>query len=62
MVNWKTTALGVATILVAIGKAAMAFFDNDPLTVIDPAVTIGMITVGWGLIMAKDAGVTGTAK
>lgn len=53
--NFKTTALGVATILTAISSAAIALLDNDPATVFDIASVIAACTAGLGLILAKDA-------
>jgi hypothetical protein len=53
--NWKTTLAGVGSILVAVGGALKALFDGDPNTNMDIAATIAAITVGVGLIMAKDA-------
>jgi len=53
--NWKTTAAGVGSILVAVGGALKAIFDGDPNTNMDIAATIAAITAGIGLISAKDA-------
>jgi len=53
--NFKTTALGVATILTAISSAVMAFLDGDPATNFDIAAVIAAVTAGIGLILAKDA-------
>ncbi len=55
MKNIKTTAAGIGAILAAIGGALYALFDNNPSTNVDLTVTISTITVGIGLIMAKDA-------
>jgi hypothetical protein len=55
MKNTKTTLAGVGAILVAVGGALRASFDNDPTTNLDIAATIAAITAGIGLIMAKDA-------
>src|SRR5574340_997598 len=55
MVNWRTTILGVATILVAVGSGFIALLDNDPATVFDWAAFAAAITAGAGLIVAKDA-------
>ncbi len=52
--NFKTTALGVATILTAISSAVMAFLDGDPATNFDIAAVIAACTAGIGLILAKD--------
>jgi hypothetical protein len=53
--NWKTTLAGVGAIMVAVGGALKSLFDGDPTTNIDLAATIAAVTVGFGLIAAKDA-------
>jgi hypothetical protein len=53
--NIKTTLAGIGSILVAVGFALKAIFDGDPTTNVDIGATIAQITVGVGLIMAKDA-------
>lgn len=58
MSSWRTTALGVSTILVAVASAGIAFLDGDPATNVDWGVTIAAITAGLGLIAARDNGVT----
>ena len=55
MKNTKTTLAGIGAILIAVGGALRAAFDNDPSTNIDIASTIAAVTAGIGLIMAKDA-------
>ena len=55
MKNTKTTLAGLGAILIAVGGALRAAFDNDPSTNIDIASTIAAVTAGIGLIMAKDA-------
>ena len=60
MKNTKTTLAGVGAILIAIGGALKAFFDNDPTTNLDLTTTIAAVTAGIGLIMAKDADKTAT--
>jgi len=55
MKNTKTTLAGVGAILIAIGGALKAFFDNDPTTNLDLTTTIAAVTAGIGLIWAKDA-------
>ena len=55
MKNTKTTLAGLGAILIAVGGALRASFDNDPTTNLDIAATIAAITAGIGLIMAKDA-------
>ena len=53
--NRKTTLAGVGAILIAIGGALKAVFDNDPTTNLDLTTTIAAVTAGIGLIWAKDA-------
>lgn len=53
--NFKTTALGIATILTALSSAAVALLDGDPATNFDIAAIIAAVTAGVGLIVAKDA-------
>lgn len=55
MKNTKTTLAGVGAILIAVGGALKAFFDNDPTTNLDLTTTIAAVTAGLGLIWAKDA-------
>jgi hypothetical protein len=55
MKNTKTTLAGLGAILIAVGGALRASFDNDPTTNLDIAATIAAVTAGIGLIMAKDA-------
>lgn len=54
MNSFKTTLMGICTILVAVGMAGKAYFDNDPETVINIEATITAITAGVGLIIARD--------
>jgi hypothetical protein len=60
MKNTKTTLAGVGAILIAIGGALKAVFDNDPTTNLDLTTTIAAVTAGIGLIWAKDAEKTAT--
>jgi hypothetical protein len=55
MKNTKTTLAGLGAILVAVGGALKAVFDNDPTTNLDLTTTIAAVTAGIGLIWAKDA-------
>jgi hypothetical protein len=55
MQNSKTTFAGIGVILVAVGTALKAIFDNDPATTFDLATTITAVSAGVGLILAKDA-------
>jgi hypothetical protein len=60
--NIKTTLAGLGVILVAVGTALKAIFDGDPTTNVDLAQTIAQVTIGIGLIAAKDAKPTQAAK
>ena len=51
----KTTALGVITIILAIGGAIKALIDGDPSTNVDVTILGTAVTTGWGLIVAEDA-------
>jgi hypothetical protein len=51
--NWKTTATGVLTILVAVAGAGLHWLKTG--TVPDLATTLAALTAGWGLIAAKDS-------
>ena len=54
MGSWKTTALGVLTILGALATAGVALLDGDPETVPSYEVLAAAVTAGIGLIMARD--------
>lgn len=51
--NWKTTVLGVLTIVVAVGTAAKQFLATGHVDNLEVLIT--SITAGWGLIKAMDA-------
>jgi hypothetical protein len=55
MKNTKTTIAGIGAILVAVGGALRALFDNDPSTNVDIPAVIAAVSAGIGLIAAKDA-------
>lgn len=57
--NWKTTVLGIATVVTALSTAVKAFVDGDPSTNPDWMAVITAFTAGFGLIFAKDHDVTG---
>ncbi len=52
-VNWKTTLLGIATILAALGAAGKTYFGTGSLP--DVGLLVSSVTAGIGLIAAKDA-------
>lgn len=56
--SWKTTALGISTILAAVTAIVQALLDADPATNPDFTVAIAAITSGIGLIFARDNNVT----
>jgi hypothetical protein len=58
MNSWKTTTAGIGAILVAIGAAMKAMFDNDPSTVPEWGAVVAAIIAGIGLIAARDNNVT----
>jgi hydrogenase/urease accessory protein HupE len=52
MRNWKTSALGAITILIALLTGAKEYIATDNLP--DVGLIIASIVAGWGLIVAKD--------
>lgn len=56
--SWKTTALGISTILAAVTAIVQALLDNDPTTNPDFTVAVAAIMSGAGLIFARDNNVT----
>jgi hypothetical protein len=58
MKSWKTTATGIITIVIAVGSAVKTLIDNDPSTNPDIGATIAAVTVGFGLIAARDNNVS----
>ena len=60
--SWRTTTLGIITIITAITGVVQSIIDNDPATNPDLTVAIAAVISGIGLIMAKDAKVTGLPK
>jgi hypothetical protein len=57
--SWKTTVMGILTIMGALIVAGKALLDNDPSTNVDVAALWVSIMAGIGLITAKDSNVTG---
>ena len=57
--SWRTTTLGIITILTAVAGAVQLLLDNDPATNPDFTVAVAAVISGIGLIFAKDAKVTG---
>jgi uncharacterized membrane protein YhiD involved in acid resistance len=58
MKSWRTTTAGIGAILVAVGSALTAMFDNDPKTVADWGAVIAATIAGIGLITARDNAVS----
>ena len=56
--SWKTTAAGVAGIIIAIASCAQAALDGDPATVPNYEVALAAVITGLGLIFARDNGVS----
>jgi hypothetical protein len=52
MRNWKTTALGALTIIIAIATGAKEYLATDSLP--DLGLIAASLAAGWGLISAKD--------
>ena len=50
--NWKTSALGVLTIIIALATGAKEYLSTDTLP--DLGLIVSSILAGWGLIAAKD--------
>ena len=58
MKSWKTSAAGIAAILVALGGAVQVLFDGNPATNPDWNVTVAAVLAGVGLMTARDNKVT----
>lgn len=52
--SWRTSIVGLSIILGALSTAALALFDDDPLTKVNWEATLGAITVGFGFMAARD--------
>lgn len=59
--SWRTSMLGIFTILAALGSAGKAYLDGNPDTNPDWLVLSAAITTGWGLICARDEKVSSEA-
>jgi uncharacterized membrane protein YhiD involved in acid resistance len=59
--SWRTTIAGVGAILVAVGSAFAAYFDNDPMTNADWGAVVASIIAGVGLLNARDNKVSSEA-
>jgi uncharacterized membrane protein YhiD involved in acid resistance len=56
--SWRTSVAGLGAILVSVGAALTAMFDNDPLTNPEWGVVVAAIIAGVGLLAARDNKVT----
>jgi hypothetical protein len=56
--SWRTTVLGITTIVMAFASVVQAVLDNDPATNPDMSVAIAAVLSGLGLIFARDAKAT----
>jgi len=54
MKSWRTTVLGIVTILGAVAGVLKALLDGDPSTMPDFASAFAAIAAGVGLIAARD--------
>lgn len=61
MKNWKTTLFGASGIIYALVNIISNMVIGTPEN-INWSIDIPVVLSGFGLIVAKDAGVTGTAK
>lgn len=56
--SYRTTLAGLGALLVTVGNALAAQFDDDPGTVADWGLVIAAAVVAWGLISARDDNVS----
>jgi hypothetical protein len=61
MKSWKTSTLGAIAILSAVSTAVSAVIDGNPATNPDWTATIAAVSAGWGLLCARDNGVSSEA-
>jgi hypothetical protein len=52
MRNWKTTTIGVLTIIIAVATGAKEYLATDALP--DIGLIVAAVLSGWGLVQAKD--------
>ena len=52
MRNWKTTSIGILTIIIALATGAKEYLATDSLP--DFGLIVTSILAGWGLVMSKD--------
>jgi hypothetical protein len=52
MRNWKTSTIGVLTIIIALATGTREYLQTDALP--DLGLIVAAILSGWGLVVAKD--------
>ena len=52
MRNWKTTSIGILTILIALATGTKEYLATDSLP--DLGLIVASVLAGWGLVQAKD--------
>ena len=52
MRNWKTTSIGILSILVALATGTKEYLATETLP--DLGLIVASVLAGWGLIQAKD--------
>ena len=52
MRNWKTTSVGILTIIIALATGAKEYLATDSLP--DLGLIVASVLAGWGLVQAKD--------
>ena len=52
MRNWKTTTIGVLTMIIAVATGTKEYLQTDALP--DIGLIVAAVLSGWGLIQAKD--------
>lgn len=52
MRNWKTTSIGILTIVIALATGAKMYLGTGQVP--DIGALAAAVAAGWGLIMAKD--------
>jgi hypothetical protein len=52
MRNWKTSTIGVLTIIIALATGTREYLQTDALP--DLGLIVTSILAGWGLVVAKD--------
>ncbi|MCH7995650.1 MAG: hypothetical protein IIB57_14565 [Planctomycetes bacterium] len=54
----KTTVLGIIAIVLALGGAALAVFDDDPTTNLDLPALLAVLGLGGAAVAARDHSVS----